>query len=114
MSIPEERIEIIKNFTNKLYEIGLTISITDTKTVTIDAVPICLHNRAIKESTNQVDVKLMDLVRTLLDEQIDSIIKTNGVGLKMPHLLNSVISYEACRSKYRISFFSDFIKHTIA
>lgn len=49
------------------------------------------------QNSGEVNNKLLDLVSKLLDEQIESILTTGGLGLKFPHTINSVISYEACR-----------------
>lgn len=42
---------------------------------------------------------LNGFVESMIREQVDSILTTRGVGIRLPHALQSVISSEACRGR---------------
>ena len=48
---------------------------------------------------------LKEHLENMIREQVESILVTRGIGVKMPTVLQSVISSEACRGKFFVTVF---------
>ncbi|KAJ9592069.1 hypothetical protein L9F63_001378 [Diploptera punctata] len=97
IKLSDKEYRIISSFQKEFERLGLSFGLLDDNEIEVTSVPTCLLAREFREVQGRGISVLKDYLENMIREQVESILVTRGIGIKMPTILQSVISSEACR-----------------
>ncbi|KAJ9578123.1 hypothetical protein L9F63_025014, partial [Diploptera punctata] len=97
IKLSDKEYRIISSFQKEFERLGLSFGLLDDNEIEVTSVPTCLLAREFREVQGRGVSVLKDYLENMIREQVESILVTRGIGIKMPTILQSVISSEACR-----------------
>ncbi|XP_023705296.1 uncharacterized protein LOC111863317 isoform X2 [Cryptotermes secundus] len=97
LHLSSKEVRILSSFREDFKRLGLQFDVVDDSSIQVTSVPACLLAREQREVQGHGISVLNGFLENMIREQVDSILSTRGVGIRLPTILQSVISSEACR-----------------
>ncbi|XP_069680721.1 uncharacterized protein [Periplaneta americana] len=97
LQLSDGDIRVVSSFEKAFTSLGLRYEVLNSTDLRITSVPTCLMAREMRERQGRNNSVLQRFLESMVREQVESIMTTRGVGTRVPSIIKSVVSSEACR-----------------